>query len=76
MGIQNCRAIITRQVRLSQSNMHKTNVGMTYLLMIGDKGIRTPGLTGAIRALYQLSYIPTFFITSRVSSVKIITQTS
>jgi hypothetical protein len=25
---------------------------------IGDKGIRTPGLTGAIRALYQLSYIP------------------
>lgn len=27
----------------------------------GDMGIRTPGLTGAIRALYQLSYIPTFF---------------
>ncbi len=26
--------------------------------MIGDKGIRTPDLTGAIRALYQLSYIP------------------
>ena len=25
---------------------------------LGDKGIRTPGLTGAIRALYQLSYIP------------------
>lgn len=25
----------------------------------GDKGIRTPDLTGAIRALYQLSYIPT-----------------
>lgn len=24
-------------------------------------GIRTPGLTGAIRALYQLSYIPAFF---------------
>lgn len=27
-------------------------------LRIGDKGIRTPDLTGAIRALYQLSYIP------------------
>ncbi len=26
----------------------------------GDKGIRTPDLTGAIRALYQLSYIPNF----------------
>jgi hypothetical protein len=26
---------------------------------IGDKGIRTPDLTGAIRALYQLSYVPT-----------------
>ena len=26
----------------------------------GDKGIRTPDLTGAIRALYQLSYIPIF----------------
>ncbi len=25
---------------------------------IGDMGIRTPGLTGAIRALYQLSYGP------------------
>ena len=25
---------------------------------LGDKGIRTPDLTGAIRALYQLSYIP------------------
>jgi hypothetical protein len=25
---------------------------------IGDKGIRTPDLTGAIRALYQLSYVP------------------
>lgn len=28
---------------------------------IGDKGIRTPDLTGAIRALYQLSYVPAFF---------------
>lgn len=28
------------------------------LKKFGDKGIRTPGLTGAIRALYQLSYIP------------------
>ena len=24
----------------------------------GDKRVRTAGLTGAIRALYQLSYIP------------------
>ena len=31
-------------------------------LKIGDMGIRTPGLTGAIRALYQLSYIPAFFV--------------
>ena len=28
-------------------------------IKFGDKGIRTPDLTGAIRALYQLSYIPT-----------------
>jgi hypothetical protein len=25
----------------------------------GDKGIRTPDLTGAIRARYQLRYVPT-----------------
>ena len=35
--------------------MQKLNIEEEKL---GDKGIRTPGLTGAIRALYQLSYIP------------------
>jgi hypothetical protein len=36
-------------------------VALYSISKIGDMGIRTPGLTGAIRALYQLSYIPAFF---------------
>lgn len=41
---------------------------------IGDMGIRTPGLTGAIRALYQLSYIPAFFANYNPGSKKTSSQ--
>ncbi len=37
---------------------HAFTANQTTFIKFGDKGIRTPDLTGAIRALYQLSYIP------------------
>ena len=53
----------------------KLSVRAGHLIIIGDKGIRTPGLTGAIRALYQLSYIPIKVNSYPLASVKIIART-